>query len=351
MIEIKGNWFDGRTSSGTAAVLKVCDDRSWQVSSINDGQIIQQGNLFQPDISPRLANTPRYITFSGDEALETDDNSNVDEALRLLKGSHWSLKVHFFESKLRYVLVSVVILTVVGFAATRYGVPAAAKLIAQCISKNVLYQAGEQSLAVFDKVFFSPSELDPVREKQLRKNFLPAVKYHADLRLEILFRKGGKIGANAFALPSGQIVITDEMVNLVVDDDELLAIVVHEIGHVAHNHGLRRLIQDSILSFAILSITGDASGVSELFLGLPVVLAELGYSRGFEVEADVFAVNYLRDHSIDPQHFANILIRASSIDLDEDEESDADSNKRWVNYFSTHPATEDRVRLITSEDR
>lgn len=351
MIEIKGNWFDGRISSGTAAVLKVYDDRSWRVLSINDGQIIQQGNLFQADVSPRLADTPRYITFSGDETLETDDNSNVDEALRLLKGNHWSLKVHFLESKLRYVLVSVVILIVVGFATTRYGVPAAAKLIAQCIPKNILYQAGEQSLAVFDKVFFKPSELDPVREKQLRHTLFSVVKDHADLRLEILFRKGGKIGANAFALPSGQIIITDEMVELVANDDELLAIVVHEIGHVAHNHGLRRLIQDSILSFAILSITGDASGVSELFLGLPVVLAELGYSRGFEVEADIFAVNYLEEHSIDPQHFANILVRASSINLAEGGESEDDSNQKWVNYFSTHPATEDRVKLISSKDR
>lgn len=351
MIEIKGNWFDGRTSNGTAVVLKVYKDSSWEVVGISDAQVIQQGDAFQVDVSARLANTPRYIKFSGNETLETDDNSSVDEALRLLKGGHWSLKVHMLESKLRYVLISVVILVVTGVAATKYGVPAAANLIAQHIPKTVLYKTGEQTLSVFDKLFFSPSELDPVRERQLRNNLQQAVDEHLELRLEILFRKGGKIGANAFALPSGQIIITDEMVDLVVDDKELLAILVHEIGHIAHNHGLRRLIQDSILSFAILSITGDASGVSELFLGLPVILAELGYSRGFEVEADIYTLNYLKAHSIDPQHFANILVRASPISVKEGEANENTASQKWVNYFSTHPATEDRVKLISSEGR
>ncbi|MCK7469253.1 MAG: M48 family metallopeptidase [Desulfosudis oleivorans] len=77
-------------------------------------------------------------------------------------------------------------------------------------------------------------------------------------------------------------------------DDELLAVLAHEAGHVAHRHGVQRIIQDSLLAFAISAVTGDASGTSQLFLGLPVMLTELAYSRDFEREADRYALDTLR---------------------------------------------------------
>lgn len=349
MIEIKGTWYDGQTSNGTIAVLRVHNNSSWQVISINDQQIIQHGHDFKASVSARLANTPRYINFNGDETLETKDNNGVDEALRLLQGGHWSLKVHMLESKLRYVLIALVFFIFAGFVTTKFGIPAATNLIVNHIPKHGLHQLGKQTLTVFDELFLEPSELSPSRENELRHKFQPLITEHPGLELNIIFRKGGEIGANAFALPGGQIIITDEMIDLMVNDHELLAIVVHEIGHIKYNHGVRRLIQNSIFSFALFSITGDVSGVSEIFLGLPVIITELGYSRRFEVEADIYALEYLRDHSIAPQHFANILVRASSTGLEDGEKSEHLSVNKWSNYFSTHPATEDRVKMILSQ--
>ena len=127
--------------------------------------------------------------------------------------------------------------------------------------------------------------------------------------LTVLFRKGGRVGPNAFALPDGTILFTDEMVRLADHDDELVAVLAHEIGHVVHRHGLRAVIQDSLLGFALLAITGDATGSSELFLGLPVLLTQLAYSRTFEREADNYALDYLRAHNIPPIHFAHLMRR------------------------------------------
>lgn len=347
MIRIEGTWYDGVTSNSTPAVLEVYDSGSWRVFSADE--VIYQDDTFWPTVSPRLGNTPRHISFSGDESFETSDNAGVDGALRLVNQGFWAAKLHLLESRSRYVLVAVVLFCLLGFVGVRYGVPAAADIIAQGIPHSMIATAGKQTMKVFDKTFFSPSELDVEREKQLRTYLKVALDDHPGLKLEILFRKGGAIGANAFALPNGQIVITDEMVALAEKDEELLAIVFHEIGHIVHKHGMRRLIQNSILSFAILAVTGDASGVSELFLGLPVLLTELGYSRGFEIEADQYALQYLNEHAIDPAHFGNILKRVTR--LDDERESADNSGVRWYSYFSTHPATEERIRFIRQAGR
>ncbi len=345
MIKLVGKWFDGCTSNSTPAIMTLSGDGSWQVIGLDDKILIQSGVSFKPTVSPRLANTPRYLYFTNDESFETDDNDGVDKALPLLQQGHWSLKLHVLESRLSYVLLAVVIFIGLGFAGVKYGVPAVSYHVAQKIPQSILSTASNQTLVFFDKMFFSPSELEEKQEKRIRKFIQPAIDDHPELTIDIVFRKGGKVKANAFALPDGRIVITDELVELIEKDEELLAIVYHEIGHVVHKHGIRRLLQNSILSFALLSLTGDASGVSEVFLGLPVLLTELGYSRKFEFEADRYALEYLQAHDISPKHFSNILLRFSKTAEDDERES---SNQKWLHYFSTHPATEERVEIINN---
>ncbi|MBW1770800.1 MAG: M48 family metallopeptidase, partial [Deltaproteobacteria bacterium] len=130
--------------------------------------------------------------------------------------------------------------------------------------------AGQQGLDILDLSIFSDSELDEATRTRLMKHFRPVITDHSSYELKILFRKGGYLGPNAFALPGRTIIFTDEMVQLAAHDDELLAVLTHEIGHIVHRHGMRRVIQDSLLGFALLAITGDVSGSSELFLGIPV---------------------------------------------------------------------------------
>jgi predicted Zn-dependent protease len=87
-------------------------------------------------------------------------------------------------------------------------------------------------------------------------------------------------------------------------------------------------------------MTGDVSGSSELFLGLPVLLTELAYSRQFEREADTFALTSLRTNGIAPVHFASLMRR---IENQKSSASDRASEK-WVNYLSTHPLTKERLK-------
>ena len=90
----------------------------------------------------------------------------------------------------------------------------------------------------------------------------------------------------------------------------------------------------------LLAITGDVSGSSEIFLSLPVVLTELAYSRGFEREADRYALDYLQANNLRTDHFAHLMRR-----IDQAAESrQGDSKRKWLSYISTHPLTEERIR-------
>ena len=342
MITVEGQWFDGRTSAQIAVVLRVYDNEAVEVLRAGNGDVVYRRKRFDAKVSDRLADTPRAICFPDGAVLETDDNAGVDRILGAFCRDHWSLWVHILESRRRYVLAAFLIVLLIAAATVKYVVPVAAKVVTAALPESIHRMADEQTLNFLDKAALDESELPEETATRVRKHLQPAIDNHPALDLVVVFRKGGKLGPNAFALPGGTIVFTDEMVEAAKDDDELLAVMAHEIGHVFHQHGMRRMVQDSMLSFAILALTGDASGVSELFLGLPVVLTELAYSRGFERDADRYALDYLLAHDVPPERFADILSR---IDKNHKEQK-SEEGGGWTGYLATHPPTPERVQAF-----
>jgi len=161
--------------------------------------------------------------------------------------------------------------------------------------------------------------------------------------------------ANAFALPSGLVVFTDALVTR-LDDAQLAAVAAHEIGHVRGRHALRILIQSaSVLTlFGILS--GDVSGLAIA----PVALAQLQYSRDFEVEADCFAYRYMAAKGIATQALGDALARIEADDGEVDAAApvtrdDARGEHRGddgvaaalLTLLSTHPPSEARADPAT----
>lgn len=344
MISIRGYWFDGKTSAQTAAVFHVYDNGAIGVEGSGDGKMLKTAAGFEISVSPRLAETPRYLYFPTGEKFETEENEAVDRMLERLNRRSWMQAVHHLEKHRTYVLLCLAAVILFMLGAVKLGVPAASKYIAFHLPPSTAGYAGRHTLDILDRSLFKPSELDEGVRLRLINHFRPVIEDHAEYGLNILFRKGGGLGPNAFALPSGTVVFTDEIVKLSVHDDEMLAVLAHEAGHVVNRHALRTLIQDSLLSFALLAITGDISGSSELFLGLPVILTQLSYSRSFEREADDYAVDYLRSHKIPAVHFTNLILR---IDKKKKSVSKA-SAQVWTGYLSTHPLTKERVQRYTN---
>ncbi len=157
-------------------------------------------------------------------------------------------------------------------------------------------------------------------------------------RLE--FRKGKGVGANAFALPSGIVVMTDEMVALARNDDELAAVLAHEAEHVRGRHGMRHILQNSMTVLIVSAVTGDIASISSLASTVPTVLIDAKYSRDFEREADAAVAVYLRSRKIPLKRYADILARLQA-ELDKKVPGESMPAR---NYLSTHPPTEDRIK-------
>jgi predicted Zn-dependent protease len=143
---------------------------------------------------------------------------------------------------------------------------------------------------------------------------------------------------NAFALPGGTIVVTDEMVAAVGSDDELLAVLAHEIGHVRGRHAMRLVLRSSGLAVLLTALAGDAVGVTFLAVALPTMLLQSGYSRQFEAEADDYAFAHMKRHGVSPQAFADVMRRL------EKETGGTLDDDAMMRYLGTHPATAERIR-------
>lgn len=345
---ISGELYDGKTSAHWQAQLAVHPGGLLQLHW--DGGKADYA-LASVEVSSRLGNTPRYFTLPDGRKFETLDNNGVDALLRQHSTQElhgWQSFLHRLESRMHYVILALLVVIASSWGMVKYGLPAAAESIAYALPQNVMQSATDTTLKVLDEHYLKPSTLEAVVQQRLTARFAAMSRQmEQGFNYQLLFRKGGKLlGANAFALPAGSIVMTDELVTIANNDDEVVAVLAHELGHVVHRHSLRQVLQNSALSIAITYTTGDASS---LIVALPLLFVQMGYSRRFENEADQFAYDFLQRNKIPLQSFANILEgleKAHTTRRSENEQARDEGSRatRVFEYLSTHPATEERVK-------
>jgi predicted Zn-dependent protease len=216
------------------------------------------------------------------------------------------------------------------------GLPPVVETIAERIPRGAETALGEQTLDALSKDWLQPSALPQARREALRQEFDDLAKSAGDtgtLRLEF---RASPIGANAFALPSGIIVVTDDLVKLARNDQQVLAVLAHEIGHVRYRHTMRRLLQSSATALIIAAVTGDIASTTSLAASAPALLLQTRYSRDYEREADAFAIDLLQKTGIGAQHFAAILARL---------EGKNRGRGFMPTFLSSHPPTAEREAL------
>ncbi len=155
--------------------------------------------------------------------------------------------------------------------------------------------------------------------------------------IDVDLRSAPGIGANAFALPGGVVVVTDDMVNLCQSQDELAGILAHEFGHIEKRHTIRKVLQNAGVAVVAGVILGDVSSVV-VFSSFPAVLASLNYSRAMETEADDYAVRLLSSKGIPTENLAKILERL--------ETQTGSRTNRYFSYLSSHPDTQFRIDRV-----
>jgi Zn-dependent protease with chaperone function len=242
-----------------------------------------------------------------------------------------------------------------------WGIPALSKHLAMRLPSTLLVSASADSLAQLDRFIFKPTGLSPNEQAALSAQFarlLPEGSGAYQLQL----RRSTAVGANAFALPNGMVVMTDELVGIAENPLEIEAVLLHEIGHLEHRHSLQMLLSHTGLATLAALVFGDVHAVGTLVVALPSVLMESSYSRQFETEADDFALLEMRKRQIPPTAFASMLEkleRCADVVPTKDQDFVSLCRQRLAKakttpaviktdaaphgYFSTHPATAERI--------
>jgi Zn-dependent protease with chaperone function len=328
---IAGRYFDGQSAAPVEARIEFGADGVVRVHGLAESLAVPLGEV---NISDRVGNITRRVSFPGGAVFETNENDAMDRAIEALDLKRGMALVHWLEARWPVALASLAVVVLVSFAFLRWGVPAIADWTARVLPTATDRAIGSGSLEVLDRLAFSESELPAARQRELRARFALMTRDLEDGHVyELELRHGDAIGANAFALPSGIVVMTDELVGLSKSDDELVAVLAHEIGHVRGRHALRQLLQAAGVSAIALALLGDVSSISGLLSAAPALL-HAKHSRDFEREADAFGKQWLREHRIAESNFDSILCRMSA----------AHNSSGEADFFSSHPATNERAR-------
>ena len=153
---------------------------------------------------------------------------------------------------------------------------------------------------------------------------------------------------NAFALPGGYIYVSRGLLAIMNSEDELAAVLGHEIGHVAGRHSAQRQAKSrGWIPLQILAgIGGAAASVVSPGLGgavasagqLPASLAIASYSRKQEEEADRLGQQYAAAEGWDPAAIADTMDA-----LTREQELAGARDPSRMSFFDTHPTTPDRA--------
>lgn len=328
---IAASFYDGRTPLRQPAELFAVGDEI-----VGRGQFGERrSRRVEVEISEPMGRSPRFVRFGDGGTFEVAD---LDEF------AHWLTAAGFNDSPvvrmqkrwswaLGSLLGAVLLIAAIYF----WGLPAFSKMLAPRIPNPVLQTLSEQTLRFLDDKLLAPSHLSEARRAELTEYTDRVLRTGTDLPAHRLHFRSSALGPNAFALPSGDVVVFDQLVELANSNDEVAGVIAHELGHVAYRHGLRQLIQSSLVSFVVGIYFGD---VSSMAASLGALALESRYSREFEHEADAYAARTMLAAGRGTEPLAAMLERMEKIQT-----AKGVGAFRWE-ILSTHPDTTERIARL-----
>jgi predicted Zn-dependent protease len=151
---------------------------------------------------------------------------------------------------------------------------------------------------------------------------------------------------NAFTLPNGQIYLFRGLLDFAGSDDEIAAVLSHEIGHNARLHALRGQAKAKKLSWISLAamaamLTGKGGADVAQFSQYLLMGIMNGYSEEYEKEADVAAIEQLAKTNYNPSSLVTFMQR-----LNQEERR----RPEWEpGIFRTHPPTDSRAAAAIAD--
>jgi Zn-dependent protease with chaperone function len=156
---------------------------------------------------------------------------------------------------------------------------------------------------------------------------------------------------NALALPGGNIIVFQGLLNIAETPEELAGVLAHEMQHILLRHATRNLAREMAVKLFFFLMAGELSNKA---LQVAESLVSLRYSREMEAEADREGMKTVIAGGIDPAGMVQIFEKLaahegkSALDFDDKKPEVANSSESpsWMKYLSTHPAGKDRVNEL-----
>jgi Zn-dependent protease with chaperone function len=357
-MSLNANYFDGRSSRRQPVRLSA-DEGCLLIESTEsmDTRSIPVADIRVSETQGRAPRTLRFTTGF----CEVEQGPALDALLATL-GCRESAVVRM-QSRWRWAFASDAIIVLCMVAGYLWGLPWAAEALAPRVPVSVMAPISDEAMVQLDKYLLKASNLPDARREKLQHAFRtlaatdPSLAVYGD-NLSLEFRSSPKIGPNAFALPGGQIVLFDELAELYEDDDEILAVLCHELGHLSKRHGIRQIIQSSVVAAVTAAMFGDFSYTASM---LSAAILDFSYSREMESEADAYAADLLRQHGKSPLLLASALEKMEAYYGQEKKESESEEKKedgkqedekqekegiKFPDWLSSHPETAERIRRL-----
>lgn len=338
--DIAVDYFDGVSARPVAARLRRDGQRLW----IEADGLRRELDPATVDWPERRRHGARVAHLADGASLQSGDAAAWDAFVRAAgHGESWIVRA---QQNWRTTTAAALLLIGVLVGGYLWGLPLASRAALVLIPERIDVAVGEAAWAGIEGRWLMPSRLPAADQQRLREALARAVEraWPEGRRpvYDLRFHRS-RLGPNAFALPGGTIVATDELVELLKDrDDVVVGVLAHELGHVHQRHGMRMLVQVTLLGTITAAAFGDFSTV---LAGAPALLGQLAYSRDAEREADAESARVLRAAGIAPAVMVEFFERMNGWRRsDEGRRQGADLDPGIA--FSSHPADAERIAFF-----
>ncbi|XZF15783.1 M48 family metalloprotease [Chitinophagaceae bacterium MMS25-I14] len=170
-------------------------------------------------------------------------------------------------------------------------------------------------------------------------------KHQNEDGLKLNYKVYKVVDINAFACADGSVRVFSSLMDRLTDD-ELLAVIGHEIGHVK-NHDSRDAMRSALLrsasADALSSQSGAVATLTDSQLGdLAEAIMSNSHSRKQESEADDYSYEFLKKHNYSVMGAYTAFIKFVKLE----QEFGADKQSSYAKMMNSHPDSQKRADAI-----
>jgi beta-barrel assembly-enhancing protease len=324
-------YFDGKTSKTQNANLSV-NSVSWKISYVDEFNttITKTWDIYK--IKRTEVYTGGLVSFSyGNQfpfqRIESTDPNFINYiSLSELKNINSKLNTKIQKFGIKSIFLLLITIISISIFTYFFIIPAAANSFATNVSNKNVIAFGDY---VF-RVLSIDLDIDNEKSKKLQL-FVDEMDVNSSFPLKLFIVNSDQ--KNAFAVSGGKIVIFSSLLEEIENENQLAALIGHEIAHIENRHVLKNVSRNLSGMLFISILFGDINSITAIISENAHLFSQLSFSRELEKEADMVGLEILKKNNLDlngmPELFS-ILKESSEIEIPK--------------YLSNHPILDERIR-------